>query len=455
MNYANTKALVCGIARSGIAAANLLRKKGASVTLQDLKTEDKLNAEDIVQLKNSGIELYLGKNPDEIIDGFNMLVLSPGIPTDLPFVNKAKMLGIEVLGEVELAYRICKAPVIAITGTNGKTTTTTLVGEIMHNFNHDTFVVGNIGTPFSDYVDEISESSCVVAEMSSFQLETIKEFAPKVSAVLNITPDHLNRHHTLENYIAAKERVFENQAENDYTILNYSDPVTRDMANRSKAKVIYFSLDKKLDGGIYSDEKSIYIDCMGYSERVVDIDELNILGGHNVENAMAAIGCSVCAGVPMAVIRQTLKDFRAVEHRIEYVNTVGGVAYYNDSKGTNPDASIKAVLAMKKPICLIAGGYDKGSDFTEWVRLFKGRVKYAAVLGAVKEQLKETLDSAGFTDYEIASDFEEAFNMCADHASEGDCVLLSPACASWDMFDSYEQRGEIFKELVGRLSNKK
>lgn len=448
MELANKKALVCGMARSGISAAKMLANKGAAVTLQDLKTEDKLNAEDITALKSAGVTLYLGANPDEIVSGFDMLVLSPGIPTDLPFVLKAREAGVEVLGEVELAYRLCKAPVVAITGTNGKTTTTTLVGEIMQNFNNDTFVVGNIGTPFSDYVDDIKDTSCVVAEMSSFQLETIKEFHPKVSAVLNITPDHLNRHKTLENYIAAKERVFENQTEGDYTILNYNDPATRDMAKRTKAKVIYFSLDKRLDGGIYSDEKSIYIDCMGYSEKVVDIDELNILGGHNVENAMAAIGCAVCAGASLEVVRKTLKEFKAVEHRIEYSGTVNGVDYYNDSKGTNPDASIKAVLAMKKPICLIAGGYDKGSDFDEWVSYFDGRVKYVAVLGAVKEQLKASLDKAGFTNYEIAQTFEDAFNMCKNHAAEGDCVLLSPACASWDMFDSYEQRGEIFKELV-------
>lgn len=451
MNFTGKKALVCGMARSGISAAELLIKKGASVTLQDLKTEDKLNTEDIAHLEAIGALLYLGKNPDDIIASFDILVLSPGIPTDLPFICKARELGVEVLGELELAYRLCKAPVVAITGTNGKTTTTTLVGEIMQNHNNDTFVVGNIGTPFASCVDEIVEQSCVVAELSSFQLETIKEFHPVVSAVLNITPDHLNRHKTLENYIAAKERVFENQTESDYTILNYNDEATRDMASRTKARVIYFALDKKLEGGIYSDEKSIYIDCMGYSEKVVDIDELNILGGHNVENAMAAVGCAVCAGASIEVIRKTLREFKAVEHRIEFSGKVNGVDYYNDSKGTNPDASIKAVLAMKKPICLIAGGYDKGSDFTEWVQLFKGRVKYCAVIGAVKKQLCDTLDNAGFTAYETADTFEQAFNMCADHAKEGDCVLLSPACASWDMFDSYEQRGEIFKGLVNGL----
>ena len=311
-------------------------------------------------------------------------------------------------------------------------------------------MVGNIGMPFCDYVDDITEDSLVAAEMSSFQLETIVKFRPHVSAVLNITPDHLNRHKTLANYIAAKERVFENPTDEDYTVLNYNDEATRSMAERTRAKVVFFALGKKTEG-IYSDEKSIYINCMGMNEKVIDIDELNILGDHNTENAMAAIGCAVCMGVPMDIIRDTLRSFKAVEHRIEYVDTVNGVDYYNDSKGTNPDASIKAVLAMKKPICIIAGGYDKGSDFTEWIKLFSGRVKYAAVIGAVKQQLTDTMDKEGFLSYETADSFEQAFEMCAAHAQEGDCVLLSPACASWDMFESYEQRGEIFKQLVKKL----
>ena len=442
--------LVCGMARSGISAAVLLNKKGCSVTLQDLKTADKLDKTEIENLEKQGITLFLGSNPDDIADKFDLMVLSPGIPTDLPFVLKARESGAEVIGETELAYRFCKAPVAAVTGTNGKTTTTSLVGEIFKNYNSSSFVVGNIGMPFCDYVDDITEDSLVAAEMSSFQLETIVKFRPHVSAVLNITPDHLNRHKTLANYIAAKERVFENQTDEDYTVLNYNDEATRGMAERTRAKVVFFALGKKTEG-IYSDEKSIYINCMGMNEKVIDIDELNILGDHNTENAMAAIGCAVCMGVPMDIIRDTLRSFKAVEHRIEYVDTVNGVDYYNDSKGTNPDASIKAVLAMKKPICIIAGGYDKGSDFTEWVKLFAGRVKYAAVIGAVKQQLVDTMDKEGFLSYETADSFEQAFEMCAAHAQEGDCVLLSPACASWDMFESYEQRGEIFKQLVKKL----
>ncbi len=450
MNFKDKKVLVSGVAKSGISAAYLLKKLGANVVIQDAKTEDKLG-ETVEQLKNDGFELYLGANPDDIIENMDILVMSPGVPTDLPFVNKARENNIPVIGEIELAYMFCKSPIIGITGTNGKTTTTTLVGDICKAYFENTFVVGNIGNPFADIALETDENGAVAAELSSFQLETINEFHPKVSAVLNITPDHLNRHYTLENYIAAKERVFENQDSNDFCILNYNDETTMKMAEKTKAKVIFFSLNNKIDDGIYSDDKSIYINTLGYSEKVVDIDELKILGGHNVENAMAAVGCCAAAGVSLDVIRKVLKEFTAVEHRIEYVTTVNDVEFYNDSKGTNPDASIKAVEAMKRPICIIAGGYDKGSDFAEWIDTFKGRVKFAAVIGAVKDKIASTLDNAGFTNYKIAETFEEAIDLCYENAEPGDCVLLSPACASWDMFKSYEQRGEIFKDYVRGL----
>lgn len=450
MDFKDKKVLVSGIAKSGISAAGLLKKLGADVTVQDAKTEDKLG--DVTdELRSQGFNLYLGANPDAIIEDMDILVMSPGVPTDLPFVNKAREKNIPVIGEIELAYMFCKSPVIGITGTNGKTTTTTLAGDICKAYFENTFVVGNIGNPFADITFETKDDGVVVAELSSFQLETINEFKPKVSAVLNITPDHLNRHHTLENYIAAKERVFENQDESDFCILNYNDEITRKMADKTKADVIFFSLGGKITEGIYSDEKSIYINALGYNEKVVDIDELKILGGHNVENAMAAIGCCAAIGVPLDIIRKVLKEFTAVEHRIEYVRTINDIEFYNDSKGTNPDASIKAVEAMKRPICIIAGGYDKGSDFTEWIDTFKGRVKFVAVIGAVKDKITATLDKASFTNYKIADTFEEAIDLCYKNAVPGDCVLLSPACASWDMFKSYEQRGEIFKEYVRKL----
>lgn len=448
MELKDKKVLVSGIAKSGVSAAKLCKKLGSDVTIQDSKTEDKLDAAVLDDLRANGISLYTGKNPDDIVADMDILIMSPGVPTDLPFVDKARENNVKVIGEIELAYAFCKSPIAAITGTNGKTTTTTLVGEIFKAYFDNTYVVGNIGNPFADIALDTTEDGAVSAELSSFQLETIIDFRPKVSAVLNITPDHLNRHHTLENYIAAKERVFENQTSEDYCILNYNDPVTKKMGDKTKANVIYFSLDNRLDNGIYSDDKSIYINAMGYNQKVVDIDELKILGGHNVENAMAAIGIAVCMGVSMDTIIDVLKKFTAVEHRIEYVTTINDVEFYNDSKGTNPDASIKAVLAMKRPICLIAGGYDKGSEFDEWISCFDGRVKFVAVIGAVKDKIKASLDNAGFSNYKLADTFEEAMDLCYENAQKGDCVLLSPACASWDMFKSYEQRGEIFKEYV-------
>lgn len=450
MDFKDKKVLVSGVAKSGVSAAYLLKKLGANVTIQDAKTEDKLGNV-VTELKNNGIALYLGSNPDDIIENMDILVMSPGVPTDLPFVNKAREKNIPVIGEIELAYMFCKSPIIGITGTNGKTTTTTLVGDICKAYYNNTFVVGNIGNPFADITLDTTNNGAVVAELSSFQLETINEFKPKVSAVLNITPDHLNRHHTIQNYIAAKERVFENQTADDYCILNYNDEITKVMANKTKAKVVFFSLNNKLDEGIYSDENSIYIKALGYDQKVIDINELKILGGHNVENAMAAIGCSIAIGVPMDIVVKVLKEFTAVEHRIEYVTTVNDIEFYNDSKGTNPDASIKAVEAMKRPICIIAGGYDKGSDFTEWIDTFKGRVKFVAVIGAVKDKIVDTLNKADFTNYKTADTFEEAIDLCYENADKGDCVLLSPACASWDMFKSYEQRGEIFKDYVRKL----
>lgn len=450
MDFKDKKVLVSGVAKSGVSAAYLLKKLGANVTIQDAKTEDKLGNV-VTELKNNGIALYLGSNPDDLIENMDILVMSPGVPTDLPFVNKAREKNIPVIGEIELAYMFCKSPIIGITGTNGKTTTTTLVGDICKAYYNNTFVVGNIGNPFADITLDTTNNGAVVAELSSFQLETINEFKPKVSAVLNITPDHLNRHHTIENYIAAKERVFENQTADDYCILNYNDEITKAMAKKTKAKVVFFSLNNKLNEGIYSDENSIYIKALGYDQKVIDINELKILGGHNVENAMAAIGCSIALGVPMDIVVKVLKEFTAVEHRIEYVTTVNDIEFYNDSKGTNPDASIKAVEAMKRPICIIAGGYDKGSDFTEWIDTFKGRVKFVAVIGAVKDKIVDTLNKADFTNYKTADTFEEAIDLCYENADKGDCVLLSPACASWDMFKSYEQRGEIFKDYVRKL----
>lgn len=446
MEYNGKKALVCGMARSGIAAAKLLNRLGARVTLQDMKKREEISA-DVLALEGEGIVLYTGANPDEIACAQDLIVLSPGIPCDLPFIA-AEEAGIEVISEVELAYRLTPCPITAITGTNGKTTTTTLTGEIMKTAYSGTAVVGNIGIPYSEEVERLTEKDWVVAEISSFQMEKAKEFHPHISAVLNITPDHLNRHKTMDVYIAMKERVFAKQTAADFCILNHGDETCRKMADKTAAKVFFFDSSETLAEGIYLDGDAIEVRWGAINETLIHVDELQILGVHNYENVMAAAAMGICAGIALDTIRAVLKGFAGVAHRIEYVATVDGVDYYNDSKGTNVDASIRAVLAMKKPIVLIGGGYDKGSSFDEWTKLFPGRVKHLVLIGVTAPKVRASAEKFGFTAISDCETFEEAVDLCREKAEDGDCVLLSPACASWGMFDNYEQRGDMFKEQV-------
>lgn len=447
MEYNGKKALVCGMARSGIVAAKLLNRLGARVTLQDMKKREEISA-DVLALEGEDIVLYTGANPDEIACAQDLIVLSPGIPCDLPFIAAAENAGIEVISEVELAYRLTPCPITAITGTNGKTTTTTLTGEIMKTAYSGTAVVGNIGVPYSEEVERLTEKDWVVAEISSFQMEKAKEFHPHISAVLNITPDHLNRHKTMDVYIAMKERVFAKQTAEDFCILNHGDVACRKMAGKTVARVFFFSSAEKLQEGIYLDGDAIEVRWGAINETLIHVDELQILGVHNYENVMAAAAMGICAGIALDTIRTVLKGFAGVAHRIEYVATVDGVDYYNDSKGTNVDASIRAVLAMKKPIVLIGGGYDKGSSFDEWTKLFPGRVKHLVLIGVTAPKVRASAEKFGFTAISDCETFAEAVDLCREKAEDGDCVLLSPACASWGMFDNYEQRGDMFKEQV-------
>ena len=447
MEYNGKKALVCGMARSGIAAAKLLNRLGARVTLQDMKKREEISA-DVLALEGEGIVLYTGANPDEIACAQDLIVLSPGIPCDLPFIAAAENAGIEVISEVELAYCLTPCPITAITGTNGKTTTTTLTGEIMKTAYSGTAVVGNIGVSYSEEVERLTEKDWVVAEISSFQMEKAKEFHPHISAVLNITPDHLNRHKTMDVYIAMKERVFAKQTAEDFCILNHGDAACRKMADKTAAKVFFFDSSETLAEGIYLDGDAIEVRWGAINETLIHVDELQILGVHNYENVMAAAAMGICAGIALDTIRTVLKGFAGVAHRIEYVATVDGVDYYNDSKGTNVDASIRAVLAMKKPIVLIGGGYDKGSSFDEWTKLFPGRVKHLVLIGVTAPKVRASAEKFGFTAISDCETFEEAVDLCREKAEDGDCVLLSPACASWGMFDNYEQRGDMFKEQV-------
>ena len=447
MDFKGKKVLVSGIGRSGIAAARLLQSKGAFVTIQDIKDESKLG-KSVSELTNEGFELYLGRNPIDILKNFDILVISPGIPIDSPFIVKAKQLDIPVWGEIELAYTFTPCPITAITGTNGKTTTTALVGEIMCRKYKDTAVVGNIGVAYCEKVGALTPQSYVVAEISSFQLESIHEFHPKIAAVLNISEDHLNRHKTMEVYIGMKERIFGNKGESDFLVLNYDDAVTRDMAARSRAKIIFFSRREQLEEGVFLDGEQIRAKLFGKDVNILNIHEMKIIGGHNVENALAATAMCLAAGVDAKDIAAGLREFNAVEHRLEYVADRGGVAYYNDSKATNVDSAIKSLEAISRPIVLIAGGSDKGSDYSEWVRLFPDKVKHLVVMGEVADKMCETCKAYDFETFTKANSLKEAVMIAARIAQKGDVVLLSPACASFDMFEDFEQRGRLFKDFV-------
>ncbi len=450
MEVSGKHVLVFGCGISGIGAVKLLEKHGAEVVLYD--GNEKLDKEEVRKKLPEGAkaEIVTGAFPDGLFEKTEIVVLSPGVPTDLPVVKAMKERGILVTGEVELAYEFGKGDVLAVTGTNGKTTTTTLLGEIMKAYQDEVFVVGNIGNPYTVAADQMTDKSVAVAEMSSFQLETVAEFRPKVSAILNFTPDHLNRHHTMENYVNAKKNIAKNQTASDYCILNYEDERTREFGENIAAKVLYFSSRRKIEQGIYLEDDQI---VWKYPDETVicSVDELKLLGLHNYENYMAAIAMAAVYGVPLGIIRKAVKDFQGVEHRIEYVTEKHGVAYYNDSKGTNPDAAIKGIQAMNRRTVLIGGGYDKDSDYTGWIKAFDGKVKKLILLGQTKEKIADAAESCGFHDYVLVDTFEEAVLLAARTAEAGEAVLLSPACASWGMFPNYEVRGRVFKEIVNSL----
>ena len=442
MNLENKKVLVVGLGKSGKAACDLLHTMNAEVSLYDGNTG--------LDVSGYDAPVYLGEVPDEMLAAFQCAVFSPGVPLDIPLAGKLREYGIPVIGEIELAFLREKGVVAGITGTNGKTTTTTLVGEIMKAYNEETYVVGNIGDPYTNEVEKTSAQSVTVAEISSFQLETIDAFCPAVSAILNITPDHLNRHKTMEEYRRVKLLITKNQTERELCVLNYDDAFLRSQAEELPCEIAFFSSSQKVEHGLYQNENKQIIDAET-GQILMSMSECHLPGDHNCENIMAAILITRRLGVPMEKILETVKAFRAVEHRVEFVKNTAGVDYYNDSKGTNPDAAIKGIQSMSRPTILIGGGYDKGGEFDEWIESFDGRVKRLLLLGATKERIAETAESHGYTDYEFVSSLEEAVKRAAELAEDGDAVLLSPACASWDMFDSYEQRGTLFKEYVQKL----
>lgn len=451
MNLQNKKVLVVGTGISGIGAAKLLKKVGASPVLFD--SNEKLSIKEVKEKAGDipDIDVRIGSIPGDIKSEIALLVISPGVPVDSPIVEEFKEMNVPVWGEIELAYQFGKGSVIAITGTNGKTTTTTLVGQIMKAYYFSVFVVGNIGNPYTEAALATEEDSVTVAEISSFQLETVHSFAPKVSAILNITPDHLNRHHTMECYVKTKETIALNQTGEDVCVLNYEDIYTREFGKECPARVVYFSSKRELENGLYLKDEDIYLAENGSSEKLLNIHELQLVGICNVENVMAAIGISLAMKVPMSVILNTVRKFKAVEHRIEFVATKNGVDYYNDSKGTNPDAAIQGIRAMTKPTVLIGGGYDKQNEYDEWIEAFEGKVKAFVLIGQTREKIAECAKKHGIENVILADTFEEAFQICVEQAEPGDAVLLSPACASWGMFPNYEVRGKIFKELVNGI----
>lgn len=445
------KVLVYGAGKSGIGAADLLAEVGAHPVIFDEK--EGLNPQDILKkvAHPDRTEAVTGKLSEDLVDLLDLVVMSPGVPCDIPNVLRFKEKKIPVIGEIELAYRVGKGRVLAITGTNGKTTTTSLVGEIMKAACPEVFVVGNIGNPYTGAALKTTDRSTVVAEISSFQLETIDTFHPSVSAILNITEDHLNRHHTMEEYIRVKELITKNQTKDDTCVLNYEDDVLRKFGETAcPAKVFWFSSKRKLDDGIYLDGDEIVLTRDGKDEKIVNVNDLILIGTHNYENVMAAVAMAYSAGVDVDTIVRVCEHFHPVEHRIEYVATKNGVVWYNDSKGTNPDAAIKGIEAMKWPTLLIAGGYDKHSDYEPWIKSFGGKVKYLVLEGKTKYDIRAAALKCGFPEDKIVlkEDMHEAMDFCRDHAVSGDAVLLSPACASWGEFPNYEVRGEKFKEYV-------
>ena len=453
MDWKEKKFLVFGMGISGIGACELLLKQGIEVVLYDGKENLDTTA---IRRKNPQLKevpMYVGELPEEELGTIHIAVLSPGVPTDLPLVEHMREYGIQIWGEIELAYIFGKGRILAITGTNGKTTTTTLLGEIMKHTFSDVKVVGNIGIPYTRIVPETTDDTVIVAEVSSFQMETIHSFLPTVSAVLNITPDHLDRHHTMENYIAAKLNITKNQTGAHTCVLNYEDAVLREFGKELNVNVIYFSSERELERGIYLKEDEIwykdgYVKC-----QICNTGQLQIFGKHNYENVMAAVAMALNFGVALDKIRDVLLRFQAVEHRIEYVTEKRGVRFYNDSKGTNPDAAIQAIKAMQWPTLLIGGGYDKGSSYEEWIGAFEGKVKKLVLLGATREKIAETAKACGFSENDIilVEDLKEAVDVCYANAENGDAILLSPACASWGMFKNYEERGNCFKEMVKEL----
>jgi UDP-N-acetylmuramoylalanine--D-glutamate ligase len=449
MELTNKRVLVVGLGKSGVASALFLKSRGARVTVSDSKPASELRNE-ILLLLEHGITVETGGHGDRTFRGQDLIVLSPGVPFDTPQLVQARNLGEPVIGEIELAAQFLAGPIAAITGANGKTTTTALAGEIIAAGKFSTLVGGNIGTPAISLVDQAGPATWTVLEVSSFQLETIVEFRPRIAVILNITPDHLDRHKTFVNYVGAKARVFENQRADDFSILNADEPTTAGLSDRTRAQLFWFSRNKEVEKGAFARGTHIYFRD-GHSEReIMPLAEVPLKGAHNLENVLAGVSIGILVGCQPEQIRQAVRNFKAVEHRLEFVAKVAGVDYYNDSKATNVDATIKALESFPANILLILGGKDKGSDYTVLTDLLRQRVKRVYTIGAAAAKIESQIQGAA--EIEHAETLENAVRRASEAAVAGDVILLAPACASFDQFQNYEHRGRVFKETVQSLA---
>lgn len=454
MDVKDKRVLVCGMARSGIAAAKLLCRLGAHVTVNDAKAEAEFGQE-LDALRALGCDFRLGQAPDALIEGQEIMVISPGIAWAKPFVQRALAMGVAVMGELELGARLTRGALIAITGTNGKTTTTTLVGELFRATGRTTHVVGNIGYPITATAGDSTDDDVTVAEVSSYQCEGISEFHPQVGAVLNITEDHIARHGSMAVYVEMKRRIFAKQTGRDVAVFNADDPTCREMAKGLKAQIAWFSRREKVPYGAYVEDGYIILRMGELTQAVCRTDDVFIPGPHNLENALAAVTIAGVMGVPCETMREVLHTFRGVEHRIETVRTLEDVTWINDSKGTNVDSTQKAIDTMTRPTVLILGGSDKKVSFDPLAKTIAGapQIMHCVLIGDTAEQIKAALDRAGYAQYTMTGyDFDQCIEACRRLAVPGGCVLLSPACASFDMFSDYEDRGRVFKEKVTALS---
>jgi UDP-N-acetylmuramoylalanine--D-glutamate ligase len=456
MEIKQKKIMIVGMGKSGAALMDVLLSLSAEVYLYDSKTQDAIDQKIVSKAEENRIPLFFGKEPEDI-SFLDRIIMSPGVPLDSGLVQRAKEKGIEITGELELAYKLCRGQFIGITGTNGKTTTTALTGAIFKKAELEHFVVGNIGTVAVSKAGQVSEEGYMITEISSFQLETIQDFKPHIAALLNITEDHLNRHKTMENYMDAKARIFMNQTKTDYLVVNYDDALAYQVAQRAKSQIIPFSRRTVLEKGCFVKDGNLMIRGLSLGDKgeteslICPVKNIKLPGLHNLENAMAATCIAILSHIKIPIIKETLESFNSVEHRLEYVDTIQGVRFINDSKGTNPDSSIKAIESMEKDVVLIAGGMDKGSDFNALIDAFHDKIKHMVLLGETAEKIKRTAENKGFYAISIKNSMKECVEEAFRLAKPGYTVLLSPACASWDMYPNYEVRGKDFKNHVMQI----